>query len=99
MVWDEDLEERKKVNKYIVGVCRTGGLNRATSKFISARLGPDGVQSGYKDVYWFGHERPYIQWGLLLLVLPYTGVLVVGVTSFRERERIPSLFWGMVHVR
>jgi hypothetical protein len=51
MVWDEDLEERKKVNKYIVGVCRTGGLNRATSKFISGRLGPDDVQSGHKDVY------------------------------------------------
>jgi hypothetical protein len=28
-------------------------------------------------------------------VLPYTGVLVVGVTSVRERERIPSLFGGV----
>jgi hypothetical protein len=30
----------------------------------------------------------------MLLVLPCTEVLVVGVTSFRERERIPSLFGG-----
>jgi hypothetical protein len=62
------------------------------SKFVSARLGLDGVQSGHKDVYWFGHERPYVQWVLLLLVLPYTRVLIVGVTSFHERERIPGLF-------
>jgi hypothetical protein len=45
-------------------------------------LGLDGVQSIHKDVYWFGHEQPYVQWVLLLLVLPCTGVLVVGVTSF-----------------
>jgi hypothetical protein len=60
----------------------SGGLNKATSKFVFMRLGLDGVQSGHKDVYWFGHERPYIQWVLLLLVLPCTGVLVVVVTSF-----------------
>jgi hypothetical protein len=48
------------------------------SKFISARLGLDGVQSGHKDIYWFRHERPYVQWVLLLLVLLCTGVLVVG---------------------
>jgi hypothetical protein len=62
-----------------------GCLNRATSKFISARLDLDGVQYGHKDVYWFGHERPYIQWVSLWFVLPCTGVLVVGVTSFFER--------------
>jgi hypothetical protein len=28
-------------------------------------------------------------------VLPCTGVLIVGVTNFRERERIPSLFGGV----
>jgi hypothetical protein len=62
-----------------------------TSKFVSARLSLDGVQSGHKDVYWFGHERPNVQWVSLLFVLPCTGVLAVGVTSFRERERIPDL--------
>jgi hypothetical protein len=31
------------------------------------------VQSGYKGLYWFGQEWPYVQWVLLLLVLPYTG--------------------------
>jgi hypothetical protein len=67
------------------------GLNRTTSKFVSARRGLDGVQSGHKDVYWFGHERPYVQWVLLWLVLPCTGVLVARVTSFRERERILGL--------
>jgi hypothetical protein len=69
-----------------------------TSEFVFVRLGPDEVQSRHKDVYWFGHKRPYVQWVLLLLVLPCTGVLVVGVTSFRERERIPSLFLGVVRV-
>jgi hypothetical protein len=55
------------------------------------------VQSGHKDVYWFGHERPYIQWVSLWFVLPCTKVLVVGVTSFfRERERIPGLLWVVV---
>jgi hypothetical protein len=44
------------------------------------------VQSEHKDVYWFGHERPYVQWVSLRLMLPCTGVLIVGVTSFRERE-------------
>jgi hypothetical protein len=52
------------------------------TKFVSMRLGLDGVQSGHKDVYWFRHEWPYVQWVLLMLVLPCTGVLVVGVTSF-----------------
>jgi hypothetical protein len=56
------------------------------------RLGPDDVQSGHKGVYWFGQEWPYVQWILLLLMLPCTGVLVVGVTSFREREWILGLF-------
>jgi hypothetical protein len=49
------------------------------------------VQSGHKDVYWFGHERPYVQWVSLRFVLSCTGVLAVGVTSFREREQVPSL--------
>jgi hypothetical protein len=66
------------------------------SEFVSARLDPDGVQSGHKGVYWFGQERPYVQWVLLLLVWPCTGVLVVGVTRFRERERVPGLFGGFV---
>jgi hypothetical protein len=58
--------------------------------------GPDGVQSGHKGVYWFGHERPYVQWILLLLVLPYTGMLVVGVTSFSREGADPrSLLWGV----
>jgi hypothetical protein len=52
------------------------------------------VQSGHKDVYWFGHERPYVQWVSMRIVLPCTGVLVVGVTSFREREQVPSLLSG-----
>jgi hypothetical protein len=66
------------------------------SEFVSAHLGLGGVQSRHKGVYWFGQERPYVQWVLLLLMLPCTGVLVVGVTSFRERERIPGLFRGFV---
>jgi hypothetical protein len=67
-------------------------LDTKTSKFVSVHLGPDGVQCRHKGLYWFGQRCPYVQWILLLLVLPYTGVLVVGVTSFREREWIPSLF-------
>jgi hypothetical protein len=78
----------------IVCVYRTGYLNGATSEFVSERLDPDGVQSGHKDIYWFGHERPYVQWVLLRFVLPCTGVLVVGVTRFRERKHIPSLLIG-----
>jgi hypothetical protein len=70
-------------------------LDTKTSKFVSARLGPDGVQCGHKGLYWFGQRCPYVQWILLLLVLPCTGVLVVGVISFRKRERIPSLFGGV----
>jgi hypothetical protein len=68
------------------------------SKFVSARLGSDGVQSGHKDVYWFGHEWPYVQWVLLLLILPCIGVFVVGVTSFQEREWILGLFSGVVRL-
>jgi hypothetical protein len=26
------------------------------SEFVSARLGPDGVQSVHKGLYWFGQE-------------------------------------------
>jgi hypothetical protein len=52
------------------------------------------VQSGHKDVYWLGHERPYVQWISLRFVLPCSRVLVVGVTSFREREQVPSLLSG-----
>jgi hypothetical protein len=52
------------------------------------------VQSGHKDVYWFGHERPYVQWISLRFMLSCTRVLVVGVTSFREREQVPSLLSG-----
>jgi hypothetical protein len=66
-------------------------LDTKTSKFVSAHLGPDGVQCGHKGLYWFGQKYPYVQWILLLLVLLCTRVLAVGVTNFRERERIPSL--------
>jgi hypothetical protein len=66
-------------------------VNSVTSEFVPVRLGPNYVQSGHKDVYWFGHERPYIQWVSLRFVLPCTGVLVVGVTSFRERKQILGL--------
>jgi hypothetical protein len=52
------------------------------------------VQSGHKDVYWFGHERPYVQWVSLRFVLPCTGVLIIGITTFREREQVPSLLGG-----
>jgi hypothetical protein len=52
------------------------------------------VQSAHKGVYWFGQERPYVQWIRLLLVLPCTRVLVVGVTSFREREQNLGFFGG-----
>jgi multidrug transporter EmrE-like cation transporter len=69
-----------------------------TSEFVSTRLDPDDVQSGHKGIYWFGQEWSYVQWILLLLVLSCTGVLVVGITSFREREQISGLFWGGVCV-
>jgi hypothetical protein len=62
------------------------------SEFVSMHLGQDGVQCGHKGLYWFGQKYPYIQWMLLLLMLLCTRVLVIGVTSFREREQIPSLF-------
>jgi hypothetical protein len=78
----------------VVGVYKTGCLNRATSEFVSARLDPDGVQSGHNDVYWFGHERPYVQWVLLRLVLPCTEVLVVGVTSFSREGAGPKSLMG-----
>jgi hypothetical protein len=42
---------------FMVRSCRcleTGGLDRAMSEFVSARLGLDGVQSGHMGVYWFG---------------------------------------------
>jgi hypothetical protein len=50
------------------------------------------VQYGHKGLYWFRQKYPYVQWVLLLLMLPYIGVLVLRVISFRERERISSLF-------
>jgi hypothetical protein len=57
------------------------------------------VQSGHKDVSWFGHERPYVQWVLLLLMLPCTRMLVVGVTSFSREGADPrSLLWVCVCV-
>jgi hypothetical protein len=34
-----------------LSVSKNGGPGRATSEFVSARLGPDGVQSGHKGVY------------------------------------------------
>jgi hypothetical protein len=93
---DRDVQKSPYLARQLSVSKKTGGLNRATSKFVSARLGPDGVQSGQKDVYWFGLERSYVRWVLVLLVLSCTGVLVVRVTSFRERERIPGLFLRVV---
>jgi len=66
-----------------------------TSKFVTARLGLDGVQCEHKGLYWFRQECPYVQWMLLMLMLPGTRVLVVGVTSVRERVQIPGLFGGV----
>jgi hypothetical protein len=34
-----------------ISVQKTGGLGRAMSEFVSARLGLDGVQSGQKGLY------------------------------------------------
>jgi predicted acetyltransferase len=62
---------------------------------MTACLGPDGVQCGHEGLDWFRQECPYVQWVLRLLELPCTGVFVVEVTSFREMERIPSLFGGV----
>jgi hypothetical protein len=52
------------------------------------------VQSRHKDIYWFRHKRPYVQCVSLRFMLPCTGVLVVGVTSFREREQVLGLLSG-----
>jgi hypothetical protein len=54
------------------------------------------VQSRHKDVYWFGHEWPYVQWVLLLLMLPCTGVLIVGVTNFSREGADPRSLLGCV---
>jgi hypothetical protein len=70
-------------------------LDTKTSEFVFARLGLDGVQCEHKSLYWFGQKYPYIQWILLLLVLPCTRVLIVEVTSIREGEQISSLFSGV----
>jgi hypothetical protein len=50
-----------------------------TSRFVTARLGPNDVQSGHKDVYWFWANalRPVDA----AFVLICTRVLVEGVTS------------------
>jgi hypothetical protein len=66
-----------------LSVSRTA-LDTKTSEFVSARLGLDGVQYGHKGLYWFGQRFPYVQWILLLLVLPYTRVLIVGVQAFER---------------
>jgi hypothetical protein len=63
--------------------------------FLSARLDPDGVQNGHKDVYGFGHERPYVQWDSLWFMLPCTGMLVVGVQPF-ERGSRSQVSWVVV---
>jgi hypothetical protein len=54
-----------------------------TSRFVTTRLGPDGVQSGHKDVYWFGPNIP------TSIVLLYTRVLVEGVTSTSREGGAP----------
>jgi hypothetical protein len=48
---DRDVQKSPYLARQLSVSKKTGGLNRATSKFVSARLGPDGVQSGQKDVY------------------------------------------------
>jgi hypothetical protein len=35
-----------------------GALDTMTSRCVIARLGLNGVQSGHKDVYWFGPNVP-----------------------------------------
>jgi hypothetical protein len=64
-------------------VSRTA-LDTKASEFVSTCLGPDGVQCGHKGLYWFEQRFPYVQWILLLLVLPCTGVPVVGVQAFER---------------
>jgi hypothetical protein len=78
-----------------LGCYKNRTLDTKMSEFVYARLGLDGVQCGYKGLYWFKQKHPYVQWMFLLLMLPCTEVLIVGVTSFREREQIPSLFFGV----
>jgi hypothetical protein len=54
---DENDETRK--GPFLVrqlSVSRNGGLGRAISEFVSARLGPDGVESRHKGLYWFRQE-------------------------------------------
>jgi hypothetical protein len=59
----------------------TPGVPGPTSKFVAARSSPDGLA---RDVTQGGKTR-------LVLSRASGGVLVVGVTSVRERERV-SLF-------
>jgi hypothetical protein len=73
-------------------VSRTA-LDIKTSEFVFAHLRLDGVQCIHKGLYWFRQRFPYIQWILLLLVLPCIGVLVVGVMS--EGVDPKSLWWRM----
>jgi hypothetical protein len=53
------MKERVETKEWAdcwVSMFRNGGLGRATSEFVSARLDSDGVQSGHKSLYWFGQE-------------------------------------------
>jgi hypothetical protein len=69
-------------------------LETKTSEFVFTRLGPDGVQCGHKG-YILVLARMSLRPVDSTVVLPCTRVLVVGVTSFQERERILSLFGGV----
>jgi hypothetical protein len=64
--------------------CQEPRPRHKTSEFVYVCLGLDGVQCRHEGLEWFGQECPYVQWVLRLLVLPCTGVLVIGVTSFRK---------------
>jgi hypothetical protein len=57
------------------------------------------VQSEHKGLHWFERKGPYVQWMLLLLMLPFTRVFVVGVTSLSREGMDPrSLVNGCVGV-
>jgi hypothetical protein len=55
---------------------------------VFVRLGPDGVQRGREDVYWFGWNVPTSSDELFVLLLLGS---VVGVTNDRERDELPGL--------
>jgi hypothetical protein len=76
---------------------KLGVLDRATSEFVSARVGPDGVQSGYKGLYWFGQEWPMFSgfcycW-CCLASDPFAPILIVRL-GLRHLEFSPMNWVG-----